>query len=558
MRRSIRTTELALTNADKSARSGYRAESRSGHDGAGYPRLSPNISGPSSASGLPFAEQPELADASTSTEPVWLAVYLPDIGLDVCDFEQADKPKVVTEQQHGQSIVYSVCEFAFEMGITPGMKLLSAQALCVDLQACERQAEKEQQYLVNLAEHLQVFTPMISVEQPDAVLLEVRDSVKLFGGLSALSDSLEANLKTREKFRFVLAGAPAPEASLMLARAGQSILVTEAAAIKTALGSLPVVCLPLKGVLKNIERGLQKLQNMGVDTLQDLWRLPLPGLRERFGDDFVALLERIQGKILDRRQAHKNKPCFSQSLELESEADSRCWLNQACELLLEQLCDWLTSINAVTSQMEFIFLHNGRVIECMKIGNRQGSAHKSQWRPLLELYLERQTLSEPVNQLQLHSQHVYPEHLQNLDLFRQATLAGRDDWSTTLAELSVRLGESHLIFLDTRPDYRPEKQLALFSSEAVEAGKPTNHATDNLKDSRPCWLLDSAQRLGKLLRGWPAGYERISGPERIESGWWDEDDMRRDYYVVQDTQSRHAWIYRDLESHEWFLHGLFA
>jgi protein ImuB len=586
MRRSIRSAELALTDASKSSRFKHRLD---------YPRLSPETTSVQTAD-LSSASQTNPGNVA-STQALWLAVYLPDVSLAVCDWDDTgpssdsnldsnpypDKPRLVVEQQRGQSIVYAACELAFEAGITAGMKLLSAQALCVDLLICERQPNKELQYLISLAESLQVFTPMVRAERPDAILLEVRDSVKLFGGLAALHSCIHSSIQhslcgsltssakgqteVNESPRFILAGTPTPEASLILARAGQSLLITEIAAIKTALSSLPVSYLPLTGVVKNAKRSFRQLQDMGVDNLQDLWRLPLPGLKERFGDDFIALLERIQGKAIDVRPAHERKPCFSQSLDLETETDSRQWLSYGCENLLEQLCDWLGTINAVTSQMEFVFLHNNRVIERMNIGNRQGNAHKSQWLPLLNLYLERQALVEPVNRLQLHSQHVYPAHLQNLDLFRQSSLAGRDDWSTTLAELSIRLGESHLFFLNTQADHRPEKQLTLFSSEDASSHRPerlkavsdkSQLASNNLIGSRPCWLLNKAQRLGKLLSGWPAGYQRISGPERIESGWWDGADMRRDYYVMQDTQLRHVWVYRDLKKQHWFLHGLFA
>jgi hypothetical protein len=52
------------------------------------------------------------------------------------------------------------------------------------------------------------------------------------------------------------------------------------------------------------------------------------------------------------------------------------------------------------------------------------------------------------------------------------------------------------------------------------------------------------------------------GPERIESGWWDGADVRRDYFVARTAADETVWIYRDhrygIEDGEWFLHGLFA
>jgi protein ImuB len=38
----------------------------------------------------------------------------------------------------------------------------------------------------------------------------------------------------------------------------------------------------------------------------------------------------------------------------------------------------------------------------------------------------------------------------------------------------------------------------------------------------------------------------MAGPERIESGWWDDGDARPDYFVAVDHQGRWPWIFRDL------------
>jgi protein ImuB len=48
----------------------------------------------------------------------------------------------------------------------------------------------------------------------------------------------------------------------------------------------------------------------------------------------------------------------------------------------------------------------------------------------------------------------------------------------------------------------------------------------------------------------------LAGPERIESGWWDGDDAKRDYFIARSEESSLLWVYRDEEG--WFVHGLFA
>ena len=50
-----------------------------------------------------------------------------------------------------------------------------------------------------------------------------------------------------------------------------------------------------------------------------------------------------------------------------------------------------------------------------------------------------------------------------------------------------------------------------------------------------------------------------AGPERIEAGWWDGGDVRRDYFIAIDGAGRRLWIFRDPRPPGgWFLQGMFA
>ena len=77
---------------------------------------------------------------------------------------------------------------------------------------------------------------------------------------------------------------------------------------------------------------------------------------------------------------------------------------------------------------------------------------------------------------------------------------------------------------------------------------------------RPLWLLDEVEPLRQRLEHAP--WTLKDGPERIESGWWDGNDVRRDYFVAETPDGEIVWIYRDhrygIDDGEWFLHGLFA
>ncbi len=68
-------------------------------------------------------------------------------------------------------------------------------------------------------------------------------------------------------------------------------------------------------------------------------------------------------------------------------------------------------------------------------------------------------------------------------------------------------------------------------------------------DGPPVRLLWE-QRTYPIARYW--------GPERIETGWWRGQSVRRDYYRVE-TQSGHwLWLFRCLRQGHWYLHGMFG
>lgn len=48
------------------------------------------------------------------------------------------------------------------------------------------------------------------------------------------------------------------------------------------------------------------------------------------------------------------------------------------------------------------------------------------------------------------------------------------------------------------------------------------------------------------------------GPERIETAWWRGPSVRRDYYVVETETGGRYWLFRRLRDGAWFLHGMFA
>lgn len=50
--------------------------------------------------------------------------------------------------------------------------------------------------------------------------------------------------------------------------------------------------------------------------------------------------------------------------------------------------------------------------------------------------------------------------------------------------------------------------------------------------------------------------ENWTGPERIQTAWWTNHESNRDYYFAAATTGSRFWLFRDLLSGRWFLHGV--
>ena len=76
------------------------------------------------------------------------------------------------------------------------------------------------------------------------------------------------------------------------------------------------------------------------------------------------------------------------------------------------------------------------------------------------------------------------------------------------------------------------------------------------------WLLEQPCRLDEVdskprYRDGPLAL--LAGPERIESGWWDGDDVKRDYFIAETADRATLWVYRERrQPGGWYLHGIFG
>ena len=512
---------------------------------------------------LPFSSVTELPPAANSRDasqqkqtPLWLCIHLPRFSLEVLGHQQTEektKPQIVLYELAGRCLVYAACEQAEQMGIVPHMALNAAYALCPELQSQRRNFLQEQTQLKRLADWAYQFTPMVSVVEPQSLLLEVGGSLRLFGGLPNLLARIQQTMSDSWMHQVNLAVAPTPQASQMLANYAQNIIIEELAELRSVLGALPV-----EALLLSDPRLLKKLNNIGISNLKDLWRLPRDGLARRFGQGLIKHLDQLLGLLPDPRVSHEVPLQFDDSIELPMEASDKKNVLHAAEQIIFRLTDFLQRHDAGVNRLLLRLYHYDHSPSHVVFGLRQCQRDPAQLLALLHEKLDQVYLPSPVSEVRLMVKDILPFVGQNKALFSAQLVSGGEntadpDWEGLLEQLQNRLGREALQYLAAISDHRPEH--AWSYQDIPQSMAPSS------KLFRPSWLLPKARPLA-MRDGIPCCRGKLQclwGPERIQSGWWEGQEICRDYYIARDLDNTRLWVYRDLNQQaQWYLHGFFG
>jgi len=416
--------------------------------------------------------------------------------------------------------------------------------------------------LAVLVKRAQVFTPRVAVESSDAVLLELAGSQRLFGGLAPLLRALRVAFPRPLQ----LALAPTPLAAVLLARAGRNCCIGSAARLAGRLAPLPLTHLHWP------EEELVRLGSMGISTLGELLRLPRAGLARRLGTQRLAELDRLTGSRPDPRAQLAPPPRFRERIDPDYETTDRERLLAALATTLTRLEEFLREREqgVMALRLTLHYRHAAPtpcVLRCVAPEYRA-----ARFTALLAARLEALALAGPVRRMELTAGRLRRFRAVNAPLWTAGEHGGgAAAWQAPefLQTLMARLGEGAVHGLAEVDEHRPERQSrdvwptlpAASQRSAPVLPLPAGAA-------RPLGLLDTPQPLatirdaaGQALRLLHQGHDLalVSGPERIQSGWWDGGEISRDYYIARTADGAHWWIFRECAApRRWFVHGCFA
>lgn len=396
--------------------------------------------------------------------------------------------------------------------------------------------------LYRLSLHAQRFTSLVSVELPNALLLEIKGSLRLFGSLAHLHACIDAAWR---EFSLTVASATTPStlASLWCARAGYAVLIDDPELLSSQLRELPIACTAWD------PKRLQTLATMGVNYLGELLRLPRVGLARRLGPQLVLDLDIALARQPAPRRAFVARERFRERCDFEAAIENVSYLESALQPLMLRCVQFLKQRQVGIQTFELRLRHRVGPVSRVPMGLSSITADHRRLTEVLVQKINRLSLIAPVQAIELISGPLQPIVLDSQDAFEGLNRVDKQAVPHLVERLRARLGESAVYGVCSMAEHRPEAAWRRVYEIQFGCARVLKIADEGMP--RPVWLLSEPVPLSSdslILQ---------QGPERIESGWWDGKGVARDYYNARVAGAR-LWVFQERHSKRWYLHGLFA
>ena len=439
-------------------------------------------------------------------------------------------------------------------GVAPGLTVAQAQALLPGLRSYPRDSDAETARLEHLGAVAYGFSSQVRLLPPDAVALEVGASLRLFGGWPALQRELRAQLAGLGHAHR-LAAAPTSAAARIFAPLQDGLTLLSDEQQRRALARVPIAQSRLG------DDTIAALGRLGLRTLGDLSALNPAALARRLGRPLLDTLARLHGETPDTTPLYQPPNRFERRFEFDYGIERSGALLFPLQRLARDFAAFLHARDGGVLHFDLVFEHEDHLPTRIQVGLRKPTREFDALFDAVRGRLERVALPQAAIALCWIAEDLPPFLPERLDLFDPRS-RGKLDLDGLVERLCSRLGDDAVRTLVVHPEHRPERAWRMAGTPAAPARRHGASAA-NTNDppiaasglpKRPPWLLPTPIPLrARILR--------LLDPtaERIESGWWDGDDTRRDYFIAELDSGQRAWIFRPPGTNKgWMLHGWFA
>jgi protein ImuB len=414
------------------------------------------------------------------------------------------------------------------------LPLLAREALAANAQAAmERLSAWAYQWSSQVSHRL---------SDPPLLWLELGASHRLFGGYAALMSQLEAGL-TQLGLSHICALAPSPHGAALLTQVERQRCVYTRAQLRMRLEPLPLSLLELSA------ETIDALQSVGLRSIGQLLALPAAAIARRFGPETSLYLRRLLGQQSDPRCAWQLPPTYQARCEFGCELRDTTALLFPLQRLLLEFQGYLRGRDCAVLRFTLKLEHYRHASSNLTIGLSAPTREAAQFLQLARERLNNLVLPAPVSGVGVEALEFTAPSIVQADFFGSSAQQ-LQQLQLLLDRLRARLGADQVQGLRPQADYRPERAWDFAPPAQARTDLQNTAAKDDLP-ARPCFLATDLQRIAPPAR-------LLSGPERIQSGWWDRADAARDYYVAQAEDGARLWVFHDLANDGWFLQGLWT
>ncbi len=445
---------------------------------------------------------------------------------------------------------------AAAVGLTRGMALADARAICRNLATHPADLGRDAAFLVGLSRWAGRYSPMVAREGADGLVAEITGVAHLFGGEAGLCADMAARL-ARAGISAVIGIADTRGAAFALARHGGGVAL--AGQMASAIGRLPIAGLRVD---QATAAGLDRL---GLRCIRDLTQVPRAPLARRFGPGLMLRLDQALGAQAEPISPDAVPAPYAVRLTLPDPIGLVSDVTAGLARLLARLC--------VRLEAECIGARRLR-LEMRRVDGQAALAEIGLARPMRDperlLALFGHAIGEVdagygIDMLRLTAPVVEP--LAPRQIGTAGEIAG-EKLTDLITRLGNRLGfegvqrlhpaESHLpekSFLRLQAAYAeaapawpggPERPLVIFAPEPVDGG------------GDPAFGPPKRFRWRRMQ----LTVARSTGPERIAPEWWLDDPAwrsgLRDYWKVETHEGARLWLFHTPQAPGWSVHGTFA
>ncbi len=506
-------------------------------------------------------------NAASTNEAHWLAIVLPRLATDRLirsGRTPEAQPLAVYAKEANAFLLTGVDAHASALGLRVGMSLADARAIHPRLAVAEAEPQEDARTLDHIAAWCGRFTPVVVVDAPDGLFLDITGCAHLFGGEDALRDQVVARLSA-QGFAARAALAPTPGAAWALARYATLPL--------PALSSLPIEALRLD------DEAASLLRRLGFKTIGQIAAAPRSSFTARAGERAMQRLDQALGRareaLCPRRPA---PPVFALVRFLEPLFSVEAILEATATLCV----DASEKLDLRGAGARRCGLHLFGVDGCDRVIEIGASRPERDVKTLMRLFREKLTsTAENLNaEFGIEAARLDITALERIEGVNQALVAENETQvsaekiAAIVDVLGARLGPRRVMAPMLRDAHAPERAGGWRAAPLPPCEGGAGEGRESVP-RRPLTLFSPAQTIDAIATvpdGPPIRFRwrrvlrevtRAEGPERICGDWLRSGALTRDYYRVEDAQGRRYWLYREGLYGEdaaprWFVHGLFA